>query len=71
MLLAPSSVIVPINELIPNDDVTKPGGGQERILEKVLDGKFDLLILDNFSTRLAVSRMRTRPAASMTSRASC
>jgi hypothetical protein len=28
----------------------KPGGGQERILEKVLDGKFDLLILDNFST---------------------
>jgi AAA domain len=31
-------------------DVTKPGGGQERILQKVLDGKFDLLILDNFST---------------------
>jgi hypothetical protein len=31
-------------------DATKPGGGQERILEKVLDGKFDLLILDNFST---------------------
>jgi AAA domain len=28
----------------------KPGGGQERILQKVLDGKFDLLILDNFST---------------------
>jgi RecA-family ATPase len=26
------------------------GGGQERILEKVLDGKFNLLILDNFST---------------------
>jgi hypothetical protein len=29
---------------------TKPGGGQERILQKVLDGRFDLLILDNFST---------------------
>jgi AAA domain-containing protein len=31
-------------------DTTKPGGGQERILQKVLDGGFDLLILDNFST---------------------
>ena len=31
-------------------DTAKPGGGQERILQKVLDGKFDLLILDNFST---------------------
>jgi AAA domain len=31
-------------------DATKQGGGQERILQKVLDGKFDLLILDNFST---------------------
>ncbi len=31
-------------------DTTKPGGGQERILQKVLDGRFDLLILDNFST---------------------
>jgi hypothetical protein len=28
----------------------KQGGGQERILQKVLDGKFNLLILDNFST---------------------
>jgi RecA-family ATPase len=26
------------------------GGGQERILQKVLDGNFNLLILDNFST---------------------
>jgi hypothetical protein len=34
----------------PEISDAKPGGGQERILEKVLDGKFDLLILDNFST---------------------
>src|SRR5262245_30098773 len=31
-------------------DTAKQDGGQERILQKVLDGKFDLLILDNFST---------------------
>jgi AAA domain len=34
----------------PEISDAKPGGGQERILEKVLDGRFDLLILDNFST---------------------
>jgi AAA domain len=29
---------------------TAQGGGQERILQKVLEGGFNLLILDNFST---------------------